>query len=69
MKTEQPQSLSAAQADNRSAMNGSHHPFSIPTRLSDRAFYLIALALLIRKSAEPGSLQQFLVPGGPCGYQ
>jgi len=56
MKTEQPQS-------SRSAMNGSHHPSST-TRLSDKAFYLIALALLLKKSAEPGCVQQYLVPGG-----
>jgi hypothetical protein len=40
MKTEQPK-------------NDSRHP-SPTTRLSDKAFYLIALALLLRKSNEPG---------------
>ena len=39
-------------ATRRPATGDSHHPTS--TRLSDRAFYLIALALLLRKTAEPG---------------
>ena len=42
--------------------DGRHHP-SPTTRLSDRAFYLIALASLLRKTVEPGQLQQWLKPG------
>jgi len=47
---------------NQNATPGnSHHPS--PTRLSEKAFYLIALAILLRRSVEPGSLQRYLVPG------
>lgn len=35
---------------------------SIP-RLSDNAFYLIALAMLLRKSVKPAKLKEYLVPG------
>jgi hypothetical protein len=44
----------------RPATGDSHHPTS--TGLSDKAFYLIALALLLKKSAEPGTLRRYLVP-------
>ena len=33
-------------------------------RLSDDAFYLIALALLIKKESGASSLSQYLFPGG-----
>ena len=36
--------------------------------LSENAFYLIALASLLRKSVGPGVLRQFLVPGEFAGY-
>lgn len=32
-------------------------------RLSEKAFYLIALVSLLRKSMDPGSLQRLLLPG------
>lgn len=32
-------------------------------RLSDDAFYLIALASLLKKMIRPASVQQFLIPG------
>ncbi|HEV7780566.1 MAG TPA: hypothetical protein VGO58_04825 [Chitinophagaceae bacterium] len=62
MKTEHQMNMPATQADRRSVMNGSRHPSST-TRLSDKAFYLIALAILLRRSAEPGTLQRYQVPG------
>jgi hypothetical protein len=46
----------------RPATGDSHQPTS--TGLSDKAFYLIALALLLKKSAEPGTWQRYLVPAG-----
>ncbi|MEO6613794.1 MAG: hypothetical protein ABIT05_13465 [Chitinophagaceae bacterium] len=45
----------------------SYH-LSPTTRLSDNAFYLIALASLLRRAVEPGQLKQFLVPGVFAGY-
>jgi len=41
----------------------SYHPSTTTERLSDNAFYLIALASLLRKAVEPGQLKQLLVPG------
>lgn len=46
-------------ANHQVTQDGSHHP-SPTNRLSDQAFYLIALANLLRKTVEPGQLQQFL---------
>ena len=36
-------------------------------RLSDNAFYLIALAVLLKKMVKPGTLQNFLTPGKFAG--
>ncbi|MEO7922908.1 MAG: hypothetical protein ABIR30_04470 [Chitinophagaceae bacterium] len=36
-------------------------------RLSDNAFYLIALASLLKKAVEPGSIHQMLLPGAASG--
>jgi hypothetical protein len=33
-------------------------------QISDRAFYLIALATLLQETAQPGALQELLAPAG-----
>jgi hypothetical protein len=38
-------------------------------RLSDNAFYLIALAVLLRKSVQPAKLKEYLVPQKFTGFR
>lgn len=47
--------------------NFNNDPKSAP-RLSDQAFYLIALAKLLKKESGMTSLEQFLAPGRTSGY-
>jgi len=37
-------------------------------RMSEKAFYLIALVSLLRRSMDPAALQQLLVPGQCVNY-
>lgn len=48
--------------------NFNNDPKSAP-RLSDQAFYLIALAKLLKKESGMTSLEQFLTPGGSTGHK
>ena len=43
-------------------------PFTTPVHLSDKAFYLIVLACLIKESITPDAFQQLLMPGKHIGY-
>lgn len=38
-------------------------------QISDRAFYLIALATLLQESAKPGALQELLAPAKYTGLK
>lgn len=43
-------------------------PFITPVHLSDKAFYLIVLACLIKDSIAPAAFQQLLMPGKHISY-
>jgi hypothetical protein len=38
-------------------------------QISDRAFYLIALATLLQETAKPGTMQELLAPAKFSGYR